>query len=116
MTFLYFLLTLPVLSGLTFAIRAIAAKAGECPSNTAAARLVGASVALGYLTLGGGAVVVLAGLFAALGPQAPNLFFCAGLAIILLGLGFTHALTLLRASLTPRTSETASTPLEPVLA
>lgn len=116
MTFLYFLLTLPVLAGLTVAIRAIASKAGECPSTAAAARLVGASIALGYLTLGGGAVVVLAGLLAALGPETPNLFFCAGLAIILLGLGFTHALTLLRASLQPLPEPAPQTPLEPVLA
>jgi hypothetical protein len=112
-----------VLAALAWMILAIARVLGDCPDNAPRARAAGITIATGYLALGSGAVLLL-GAFASLDPGPEVIFFCLGLACVVLGLGFTHAITLLRAvvdgvakpRLNPLPEAAAPVPMEPVLA
>jgi hypothetical protein len=97
MTFLYFALTLSVLLGLALTIHAIAKAIGDCPDTGRAARAAGVTIATGFLAIGGGVVAIIAGFMLMVEPNAATMLGCAGLAVLILGLGFTHAITTLRA-------------------
>ena len=118
----FFVAALAVLIALAWMILAIARVLGDCPDKGPRARAAGITIATGYLALGGGAVLLL-GAFASLDAGLEVIFFSLGLACVVLGLGFTHAITLLRAvvdgAAKPRTDpfpEAAAVPMEPVLA
>lgn len=118
----YFTAALLVLVALTAMILAIARALGDCPDKGPRARAAGITLATGYLALGGGAVLLI-GAGAALGVQLETIFFCLGLVCVVLGLGFTQAVTLLRAMVDapvkPRRDpvpERSAPVMEPVLA
>lgn len=118
----YFVAASLVLVALTAMILAISRAVGDCPQSGARARAAGITLATGYLALGGGAVL-LVGAGATLSVALETVFFCLGLICIVLGLGFTQAVTMLRTvvdgAAKPRPApapEAATTPMEPVLA
>ena len=114
----YFAAALLVLVALTAMILAIARALGDCPTKGPRARAAGITLATGYLALGGGAVL-LVGAGATLGGGLETIFFCLGLICVVLGLGFTQAITLLGAVVdAPAAPAPTSrpTPMEPVLA
>jgi len=92
----YFAAALAVLIALALMILAITRALADCPEKGPRARAAGITIATGYLALGGGAVLLI-GAFASLEAGLEIIFFCLGLACIVLGLGFTQAVTMLRA-------------------
>lgn len=115
----YFAAALAVLIALALMILAITRALGDCPEKGARARAAGVTLATGYLALGAGAVMLI-GAFATLSPGLETIFFCLGLACIILGLGFTQAVTMLRAvvdgAVKPPVAVASAPLLEPVLA
>ena len=124
----FFAAAVLVLVALAWMILAIACVLADCPDNHPdkgpRARAAGITIATGFLALGGGAVLLL-GAFASLDAGLEVIFFCLGLACVVLGLGFTQAVTMLRAVVDgdakPRPAPETSAPvmepvLEPVLA
>ena len=116
----YFAAALAVLIALALMILAITRALADCPETSARARAAGVTIATGYLALGAGAVMLI-GAFATLSPGLETILFCLGLACIVLGLGFTQAVTMLRAVVAgdpkPAAAPAPSAPpMEPVLA
>lgn len=118
----YFAAALAVLIALALMILAITRALGDCPEKGPRARAAGVTIATGYLALGAGAVMLI-GAFATLSAGLETIFFCVGLACIVLGLGFTQAVTMLRAVVdaSPLARKTpfpegSEVPMEPVLA
>ena len=118
----FFAAAVLVLATLAWMILTIARVLADCPEKGQRARAAGITIATGYLALGGGAVLLL-GAFASLDAGLEVIFFCLGLACVVLGLGFTQAITLLRAVVDgeakPRLNpfpEASAPPMEPVLA
>jgi hypothetical protein len=107
----FFLVALVTLLGLTAMILRIGRALGECPSKGRAAQAASITIATGFVAIGlGGVSIIAAGLAMADAGGAAALF-AVGLACVTLGLGFTHAVTLLR-----ETVSAAPVPMEPVLA
>lgn len=100
MLYLYFAVTLATLVALSGMILAIARAFADCPEKGRRARAAGVTIATGYLAIGGGAVLLIAAL-AALRTEPDLMLFCMGLAVVILGLGFTQAVTTLRAVVDP---------------
>ncbi len=118
----YFAVTLAALAGLTAMILAVAKTLGQCPDAGPRARAAGLTIVTGYLSIGGGAVLLITTL-PAIGAEAGILIFAMGLACVILGLGFTQAVTTLRTVLSPAAQPAAhnrpkveDVPMEPVLA
>lgn len=113
----YFAAALAVLIALALMILAITRALADCPEKGPRARAAGVTIATGYLALGGGAVMLI-GAFATLSQGLETIFFSLGLACIVLGLGFTQAVTMLRAVVDGpvKPTVTPETPMEPVLA
>ncbi len=118
----FFAAAVLVLASLAWMILAIARVLADCPDKGPRARAAGITIATGYLALGGGAVLLL-GAFASLDAGLEVIFFCLGLACVVLGLGFTQAITLLRSVVDgdakPRLDpfpEASAPVMEPVLA
>ena len=84
------------LLALTAMIMAIARALGDCPIKGRRARPAGITIATGYPALGSGAVLLIG---AGVTPDGgvETIFFCLGLLCVGLGLGFTQAVSLLRA-------------------
>lgn len=117
----YLAIALFALLGLTFMIIVISRALADCPEKGPRAKAVGITVATGFLAIGGGAVLLIAA-FATLYPDDSVNVFSMGLACLVLGLGFTQAVTTLRAALAelpkpPREAEPVASPvpMEPVL-
>jgi hypothetical protein len=120
----YLTVSLLALIGLAVMILAIARTLATCPDLAPRAKAAGITIATGYLAIGGGAVLLI-GALATLKADLSLLVFAMGLACVVLGLGFTQAVTTLRAvvdgtpgrRVTPLPESAAQqVPLEPVLA
>lgn len=114
----YFALTLTVLIALAAMIQKIAGALADCPEKGRRARAAGLTIASGFLALGAGAVLMIASL-PALDQQYVTIIFAMGLACVILGLGFTHAVRTLRnvVEAAPKLAggADAPVPMEPVL-
>ncbi len=91
----YLIVSLSILAALAVMIMAIAKSLSDCPETGRAARAGGVTITTGFTAIGGGAVLVIATL-PLFGPNPAMVLFAMGLASLILGLGFTHAVTLLR--------------------
>lgn len=96
---IYFTLTLSVLAALDAMILLIGSRIGECPQTGRAARAASVTIATGFAAIGGGAVLLIAAGLPLLGGGLAPTLLATGLAALCLGLGFTHAVTTLRAVL-----------------
>ncbi|MFN3207824.1 MAG: hypothetical protein ACE369_02255 [Roseovarius sp.] len=93
-------LSLIALVALTRMILLIGTMQKNCPETGAAARLVSVTVATGYCAIGAGGVLLIAAAFPILAQTPVVAFFLAlGLAMLCLGLGFSHAVNTLRLAL-----------------
>lgn len=92
----YLAVSLLTLCGLAAMILAIANTLAACPEKGPRAKAAGITIATGFLAIGGG-VVLLIGALASYRPDPGLLIFSMGLACVVLGLGFTQAVTTLRA-------------------
>jgi hypothetical protein len=92
----YLTVALLALSGLATMILAISRSLADCPEKGPRARAAGITIATGFLAIGGGAVLLI-GALATLQEDTSLLVFTMGLACVVLGLGFTQAVTMLRA-------------------
>ena len=101
MLYLFFAVTLIALMGLATMILMIARALADCPENAASARAAGITIATGFLSIGAGGVLLIATLPALAPGDDGMLIFAMGLACIMLGLGFTQAVTTLRAVVEP---------------
>lgn len=90
-------ISMVTLVALTRMILLIGAMQQDCPENGPAARLVAVTVATGFCAIGAGGVFLIAAGFPML-MQAPVVAFFVGLglAVLCLGLGFSHAVNTLR--------------------
>jgi hypothetical protein len=118
----YLTVSLLALMGLSAMILLISRALVDCPENGPRARAAGITIATGYLAIGGGAVLLI-GALATLEADLGLLVFTLGLACVVLGLGFTQAVTTLRAVVDARPApranpfpEGTAVPMEPVLA
>ena len=118
---LYLLVTVPALVALALMILAVARNLAACPEDGPRARAAGVAIATGYLAIGGGAVL-LVGTLVALIAESGVPIFAMGLAVLILGLGFSQAMTTLRAAIRPAQPpkadhwpQPAKVPMEPVL-
>jgi hypothetical protein len=107
----FFAVTLITLLGLTAMILRIGEALGECPRTGRAARAASVTIATGFVAIGLGGVAIIAAGLAMMNSSGAAALFAVGLACVTLGLGFTHAVTLLR-----ETVRAAPVPMEPVLA
>lgn len=117
----YLSVALTALAGLTLMIVMIARALADCPDMAPRAKAAGITIATGYFAIGGGAVLLI-GAFVTLDPEFTTAIFCMGLACLVLGLGFTQAVTTLRAVLTDAPPapcnpwpEGGPVPMEPIL-
>jgi hypothetical protein len=113
----YFAIALGTLAALARMIMLIGRSIGDCPQTGRRAVMAATSIATGFLAIGMGGVILIAASIPALDPHTPTsqaivVLFNAGLASLILGLGFTHALRVLRAVV----NLPAPVPMEPVLA
>ena len=94
----YTLISLSVLAVLAWMILKIGAMLGDCPERGALIKSAAVTVATGFSAIGAGGVLLIAGVLPFLGQEAAlALTLALGFAAISLGLGFTHAVTILRA-------------------
>ncbi len=93
--FTYLLVGLLNLGGLALMIHRIAAEARSCPLAGAAARAAGVTITTGFVAIGGGVTLLIA-VLVLVGPNPAMAIFAMGLNGLILGLGFTHAITTLR--------------------
>ncbi|MGL4234648.1 hypothetical protein [Tabrizicola sp.] len=118
----YLSVSLLALTGLSAMILSIAKALADCPEKAPRAKAAGITIATGFLAIGGGAVLLI-GALATLKADLSLLVFTMGLACVVLGLGFTQAVTTLRAVVDagpaakplPK-SEDLQVQMEPVLA
>ena len=105
----YTAISLATLGFLSRMILTIGRMIGDCPQSGAAARSAAVTIATGYSAIGAGGVLIIAAALPALHENSTAALLAAlGLAAICLGLGFTHAVTTLRAVV-----DTARTPPQP---
>lgn len=90
-------LSLITLVALTRMILLIGTMQQTCPENGPVARLVSVTVATGFCAIGAGGVLLIAAAFPVLSEAPVVAFFMGlGLAVLCLGLGFSHAVNTLR--------------------
>lgn len=117
----YAAISLSVLLVLAIMILRIGSILGECPETGQAAKSAAITIATGYSAIGAGGVLLIASVLPILARDAAIALIPAlGLAVICLGLGFTHAIATLRAvvgEVKPKTEPRFETDtLEPTLA
>jgi len=95
---LYIALGFGGLAALAIMILRIGALLGECPQSRATARAGAVTIATGFSAIGAGGVILIGAALALLA-QAPMAGFLValGFAALCIGLGFTHAISTLRA-------------------
>jgi len=94
----YTLISLTVLTVLACMILKIGTMLADCPKRGPVIRSAAVTVATGFGAIGAGGVLLIAGVLPLLGNDAALALMAAlGLAAICLGLGFSHAVTILRA-------------------
>lgn len=95
----YFVFALAFLAALSTMILKISHSLGDCPQTGRVARAAGVTIATGYAAIGGGAVALIGSALPVMRGGAPATLFAIGFAALVLGLGFTHAVTSLRNAL-----------------
>lgn len=98
---LYFVFALAFLAALATMIVQISRRMGDCPDTGRTARAVGVTIATGYTAIGGGAVALIGSALPVVQGGTPATLFAIGFAALVLGLGFTHAVTTLRLAVQP---------------
>jgi hypothetical protein len=111
--FVYLAVGLLVLAGLALMIHRIAVEAGKCPERGAVAMAARVTITTGFVAIGGG-VVLLVAVLPLMVPNLAMMVFALGINCLILGLGFTQAITTLRAAV--RGGRGRPVPMEPVLA
>lgn len=102
-------LSIIALVALTKMILVIGTMQQTCPENGPVARLVSVTVATGFCAIGAGGVLLIAAALPILADAPVIGFFVGlGLAILCLGLGFSHAVNTLRLMLKPAEKLAAS--------
>lgn len=96
---IYLALALAVLAALDGMILSIGRRMADCPQTGRTARAASVTIATGFAAIGAGAVLLIAAGLPLLGGGLAATLLASGLAALFLGLGFTHAMTLLRAVL-----------------
>ena len=95
---LYIALGFGGLAALAIMILRIGALLGECPQSRATARAGAVTIATGFSAIGAGGVILIGAALALLAQASMAGFLVAlGFAALCLGLGFTHAISTLRA-------------------
>ncbi len=92
----YFAVALATLLALARMILTIGKALADCPESGRAARAGSITIATGFIAIGAGAVILIAAGLAMAGTHPPTMLLAMGLACLILGLGFTHAITTLR--------------------
>jgi len=87
--------TLTVLSGMILKIGSLI---GDCPDSKRVAKVTSVTIATGYAAIGAGGVICIGAILPLVSQfHEAGLMFALGLAALCLGLGFTHAVSTLRA-------------------
>lgn len=105
---IYFTVSFALLAALNLIVLRIGAAMGACPQTGQIARAASVTIATGFAAIGGGAVLMIAAALPALKGGAPAVMLAMGLAALVLGLGFTHAMTLLRHAVRPPVQSAAA--------
>lgn len=113
MLFAYLSVGLLILGGLALMIHRIAVEAGKCPERGAIALAAGVTITTGFAAIGGGVVLLIA-VLPLMVPSLEMVVFAMGINCLILGLGFTQAITTLRVAM--RDGRGKLVPMEPVLA
>lgn len=92
----YFAVATAALLALAAMILAIGKSLGDCPQTGRAARAGAISIATGFTAIGAGAVILIAATLPLFDANPQATLGALGLACLILGLGFTHAVTTLR--------------------
>ena len=98
---IYFVFALAFLAALATMIVKISRALGDCPQTGRAARAAGVTIATGYSAIGCGAVALIGSALPIVKGGTPATLFAIGFAALVLGLGFTHAVTTLRLAVRP---------------
>lgn len=98
---IYFVFALAFLAALAAMILKISGRMGDCPQTGRIARAAGVTIATGYTAIGGGAVALIGSALPVVEGGTPATLFAIGFAALVLGLGFTHAVTTLRLAVQP---------------
>ena len=99
---LYFIFALAFLAALSGMILKISRALADCPQTGQVARAAGVTIATGYAAIGGGGVALVGSALPVVQGGAPATIFAIGFAALVLGLGFAHAVSTLRAAVSPR--------------
>lgn len=113
----YLAFSLLALIALAAMILVVAARIARCPDVGNRAMSAGITIAAGFLSLGGGTALLLSALLA-MGETIPMASFCGGTLLVVLGLGFAHAMTMLRQIVKQEVAGAGrpnGVPMEPVL-
>lgn len=96
----YAVVSLAALVALASMILKIGAMLGHCPQSRAMAKSAAVTIATGYTAIGAGGVLLIGAILPVMRDDAlVGLVGALGLAVLCLGLGFTQAITTLRAVL-----------------
>ena len=101
LTLSYFAVTLATLLVLGLMILRIGRAMGSCPQSGAAARIASVTVSTGFVAIGLGGILLVAATLPLIEAEALALFPIMGFACLVLGLGFTHAVRVLKAVVAP---------------
>ncbi len=126
MILIYFAISLTMLLALARMILTIGRALGQCEGSKRAADAGGITIATGFVAIGVGGVILVGALLPALVYTPGGLLGTLGLSCLMLGLGFTHAVSTLRAvvmdaqfankAMAVPVAKRESVPMEPVLA
>ncbi len=105
---IYFTASFGLLAILNLIVLRIGAAMGACPQTGQIARAASVTLATGFAAIGGGAVLMIAAALPLLQGGAPATMLAMGLAALVLGLGFSHAMTLLRHAVQPARQSAAA--------
>ncbi|SLN53805.1 hypothetical protein [Pseudooctadecabacter jejudonensis] len=97
----YVLLSLAALCALGWMILKIGTLLGDCPAAQARAKAASVTIATGYLAIGAGGIVIGGAVAVFVAPAIAPLFAVLGFVILCLGLGFSNAISTLRAVIAP---------------
>lgn len=114
----YAVLAFGTLGVLGWMIIRIGALVGDCPASDARARAASLTIATGYLAIGAGGVVLGGAVAVFVELNLAATIAVLGFIVLCLGLGFSNAISTLRAvvvtPVVPDTDDVPSVPLDPV--
>lgn len=97
----YFAVTLATLLALGLMILRIGRTLGVCPQTGAALRIAAVTIATGFVAIGLGGILLVAAALPLTQDHAVAVFPIMGFACLVLGLGFTHAVRVLKSVAAP---------------